>query len=368
MAIALVTNYLPPYRVPLYSLLSERLGVEVFCFGGEAHYVPEGLRDLDRQLAAAPFPAQRLGHQREAARLARSHAAVVASTTGRVALPAAYAGSRRARRPFVLWASLWRHPRTAAHIASFPMMRRLYRRADAIVTYGDHVSRYVAEYRGRNDDVFAAPQAVEPELFGRAVSQEEVAAWRRQHSLGEGHVVLFAGRLEPDKGIGPLLEAWRALPQRAEATLCVVGDGPLTARVADAGEGVKLVGRMPREQLPVAYEAAVALVVPSIATRRFAEPWGLVCNEAMMRGTPVLATTAVGAAAGGLVRDGQTGLVVRAGDAGALAAAMGRLLADDALRGGLGARARAAVAEYTYERAADAFERALAAAGVGGAG
>ena len=41
MPIALVTNYLPPYRVPLYRRLHERYGVEVYCFGGEGHYVPD---------------------------------------------------------------------------------------------------------------------------------------------------------------------------------------------------------------------------------------------------------------------------------------------------------------------------------------
>jgi len=48
MPIALVTNYLPAYRVPLYQRLHERYGVEVHCFGGEPHYVSESLRDLDR--------------------------------------------------------------------------------------------------------------------------------------------------------------------------------------------------------------------------------------------------------------------------------------------------------------------------------
>ena len=104
VAVALVTNYLPAYRIPLYTLLAERLGVEVYCFGGEGHYVPEAMRDLDRQLESAPFPAHRLERQRDAAELAAGHDAVIASTAGRVALPSAYRGARRARRPFVLWA------------------------------------------------------------------------------------------------------------------------------------------------------------------------------------------------------------------------------------------------------------------------
>ncbi len=67
------------------------------------------------------------------------------------------------------------------------------------------------------------------------------------------------------------------------------------------------------------------LVLPSVTTPRFREPWGLVLNEAMAAGTAVVATTAVGAAAGGLVLDGETGLVVPERDHAALAAALDRL-------------------------------------------
>jgi glycosyltransferase involved in cell wall biosynthesis len=119
---------------------------------------------------------------------------------------------------------------------------------------------------------------------------------------------------------------------------------------------------MPRAELPAAYAAAELAVLPSIATARFREPWGLVCNEAMHQAKPVVASDAVGAVAGGLVSDGVTGLVVPAGDSAALAAAISRLLSDPSLRDRLGAAARDAVRPYTYEAMADAFGRALGAA------
>ena len=59
MSVALVTNYIPPYRAPLYRLLAERYGVEVFCFGGEGRYVADHHRELERQVAEAPFPGPR---------------------------------------------------------------------------------------------------------------------------------------------------------------------------------------------------------------------------------------------------------------------------------------------------------------------
>jgi glycosyltransferase involved in cell wall biosynthesis len=363
MAVALVTNYIPPYRVPLYGLLAERLGVEVFCFGGEGSYVPMSQRDLERQLEDAPFPAYELAHQRDAFGLARDYDAVIASVSGRVALPAAYFGARRNGRPFLLWASLWRHPRTAAHLLSFPLMRRIYRKADAVITYGDHVSDYVERYRGEDRNIFVAPQAVEPELFGRAVSAAEIAGWRADLGLGDARLVLFVGRLVEEKGIRVLADAWRQLQHR-DRRLCLVGEGDGRPGPRNIESDVVLAGTMERERLPVAYAAADVVVVPSIPTPRFLEPWGLVCNEAMCQGCAVVATTAVGAAAGGLVRDGETGVVVPAGDSAALARALDRLLDDAPLRVRLGREAKAEVSGYTYEAAADAFSRALAAAGV----
>lgn len=363
MPIALVTNYLPPYRLPLYELLAERYDVELHCFGGEGDYVPQALRDLDSQIAQARFPVQRLARQRDAADLAEANDAVIASTTGRVALPAAFRGARRNETPFILWASLWRHPRTLAHLGSYALMRRLYRESDAILTYGSHVSRYVERHRARGG-VFEATQAVEPEIFARPVPDADLEQFRVGLGIPDDQpIVLFCGRLVPEKGVETLLRAWRNSSAAGHATLCMVGDGPLAEKAA-AVRGVRVTGRIERELLPIAYASASALVVPSLRTRRFLEPWGLVCNEAMFQATPVIASSAVGAAAGGLVSDGETGLVVPAGNERALAQALVDLLTDPELQRRLGRNGRERVAEFSYENAAAAFGAALSFAGV----
>jgi len=358
--ISLITNYLPPYRVPLYRLLHERYGVEVHCFGGEGGYVAEADRDLERQLADAPFPAHRLERQGDAGRVAGESAAAIVALTGRVAVPSAWYGARQAQRPFLLWASLWRHPLTLPHMASLPFMRRVYKQADAVLTYGEHVSRYLRRYRKADRLTLIAPQAVEPELFGRDTSESEVAAWRSEAGLPpHGPLVLYVGRLVREKGVEVLLRAWRRLDVPG-ATLALAGEGPLGR--ADE-PGVRFVGHVRREHLPVAYAAADAVVVPSLSTRRFLEPWGLVVNEAMHAGTPVIASSAVGAAAGGLVVHGATGLITRAGDDRELASAIDMLLGDAELRDRLSRLGREQVRGYSYEAAADAFGQALESVG-----
>ncbi|MGA2013744.1 MAG: glycosyltransferase family 4 protein [Solirubrobacteraceae bacterium] len=362
MAIALLTTYLSDYRVPLYRLLAERHGVEVLCYGGGDRYVPPWFADLDGQLAAAPFPARRLRGLPEALSIGRSYDAAIAPFAGGALLPAAYLGARRYRKPFVFWASVWHQPRSASHALALPVIRHIYRHSDAVIAYGDHVRHFVAGIRGRDDDVFVAPQAVEPELFARAVGDDELRAFRGAHRLGAGPLVLYSGRLVAEKGIEVLLRAWPLVS--SGATLVLVGDGPLRAAAA-ALPGARLLGALPRDTLAVAYRAAALTLVPSVATPRFKEPWGLVCNEAMLQRRPVVVTSAVGAAGGGLVRDGVTGLVVGPGDPAGLAGAIDRLLADPALRDRLGAAAHDAAAAYTYEAMAAAFDRALAVAGVG---
>jgi len=359
MAIALLTNYLTAYRVPLYRLLAERHDVEVLCYGRGERYTPGWFRDLDRQLAAAPFPARRLSGAAEALRLGTRYQTVIAPFAGGAILPAAYVGARRRRRRFVLWASVWSQPRSLSHALALPLTRHIYRRADAVVAYGEHVRRFVARIRGTDADIVIAPQTVEPELFAREVGAEEVRAFRRAHGLDERPLVLYVGRLIEEKGVGVLLDAWPGVD--ADARLVLIGDGPLAER-ARGTPGIRLLGPMARAELPAAYAAAELLVLASLPTPRFREPWGLVCNEAMHQGRPVVASDAVGAVAGGLVRDGESGLVVPAGDPTALAGAIARLLADEALRHRLGEAARTAVRPHTYEAMVAAFDRALAIA------
>jgi glycosyltransferase involved in cell wall biosynthesis len=226
------------------------------------------------------------------------------------------------------------------------------------------VSRYVARIRRNERNVIVAPQAVEPEIFGRPASTADQDQWRAQVGLPDGApVVLFTGRLVREKGVHTLIDAWRRV-DRPAAVLCIVGDGPLHDRLRrEAPPGVVFAGRMPREQLTVAYAACQTLVVPSISTRRFLEPWGLVCNEAMMQSRPVIGSSAVGAVIGGLVHHGATGLAFRAGNAPDLARTIQQMLDDHELRGRLGRLAGVKVADYSYPAAADAFGESLHAVG-----
>jgi glycosyltransferase involved in cell wall biosynthesis len=357
-----VTGHAPAYRVGALARLHELQGIELALFGGRYKHGGAGFEQ------EMPFPHRHV-RPRELFALAGSgdYRAVVCSTGGRLAPVASWAGARRARVPLILWASLWAHPRSPAHALSYLPLRRLYRTADAVVTYGPHVSDYVSARGARN--VFAAAQSVDNDFWSAPLpaAVEQPPPWPAAADAR----FLFVGRDAREKGLAVLIEAWRLaeLPAPANA-LVLVGPGDATASFARDGlrregdEAIVSLGAAAPQRLREVYAGCDALVVPSIPTRTFREPWGLVVNEAMNRGLPVIASDAVGAAAGGLVRDGANGLVVRAGDSGALAAAISRLAGDGELRARMGAQAARDVRAYDYEAWARGFCRALASVGL----
>jgi glycosyltransferase involved in cell wall biosynthesis len=154
--------------------------------------------------------------------------------------------------------------------------------------------------------------------------------------------ILYAGRLSAEKGVLELVEATRGMK------LVVAGDGPLRARVPGAR------GFVPNDQLQALYARAAIVACPS---RR--EGFGVACLEAMSHGRPVVATGVGGLR--DLVVNGDTGILVPAGDSAALRAALERLLADRNLRRRLGAAGRERARErFSWEVVTEATLAAYA--------
>jgi glycosyltransferase involved in cell wall biosynthesis len=162
---------------------------------------------------------------------------------------------------------------------------------------------------------------------------------------GEGSYALFAGRLSPEKGVGPLLRAWRMLPR---IPLLLAGEGPLLQRArrqADSLGGVEVLGRCPRDELFRLMKGARFLVFPSL----WYESSPMVIVESFACGLPVLA--ACQGAAAEIVEHGRTGLLVPPGDAKRLAEAAAWLWSRPAEARRMGREARAEFeAKYSAQR------------------
>ena len=229
-------------------------------------------------------------------------------------------------------------PRSRRDAAVQVVTRAAERRAVARAARTLTLSRRVAERLADQGRVAAMPDCVDVDALEAAGTAEAGMTFARSLSLPEGApVVLYAGRISPEKGWPALLALRDALPQ---VQVVVCGDGPdLAALRARAGERVHLTGAVTPSQVAAAMAAADVLVLPSTF-----EELGSVLIEAMALGLAGVAYDVGGVAEA--IEPGTTGLLVPAGDIAALTAAVARVLDDDELR----ARARAAGPRIARER------------------
>jgi glycosyltransferase involved in cell wall biosynthesis len=192
----------------------------------------------------------------------------------------------------------------------------------AFLSVGVRSREYLEAFGAPEPLIFDSPHAVDNQHFARAHTSVDRRALRQQFGLApDRFTALFVGKLEPKKRPLDAIRAIRLLPS---AQLLVVGSGPLDeacrAASAEAGGRVVFAGFLNQSALGAAYRAADCLVLPSDGR----ETWGLVVNEALAAGVPVVVSDRVGCRPD-LVVEGETGGVFRFGDADALTAALGHV-------------------------------------------
>jgi glycosyltransferase involved in cell wall biosynthesis len=241
----------------------------------------------------------------------------------------AYFQAARARLPLVSWVeSTARDARSGNRLLEL-LKRRLVAATDAFLVPGSAAREYVQSFGVEHGRIAVAPNAAEP-AFVESIQRQRQRRDELRARLGVDRLCfLSVGRLAPEKGHDVLLRAAAEVP----ADVAVVGTGPQEQKLrALAPRNARLLGGLSRPELASWYVAADAFVLASRS-----EPWGIVVNEAAGAGLPIVVTDAVGAGRDLVEPDGN-GLVVPAGDEGALRAALERVTGDDAFRGRAGAR------------------------------
>jgi len=229
----------------------------------------------------------------------------------------------------------------------------LFRLPGRFLPGGTRQVRYLANFGVTKERMTVAQMTADVEAIRRFCAQgrdgERSAARARWGLSADEAVALYVGRLEREKGVDLLLAAFAvAVARERKLRLAIVGDGSLRPRVEAAAADRRIVrlGRLSGEDVLRAYIAADFVVLPS----RF-EPWGLVVNEAMACGLPVIVSDRVGCA-DDLVRHGETGLMVAAGDEAELAVAMVQLAQDEPVRRRMGQAAERLISHWTLENEA----------------
>jgi glycosyltransferase involved in cell wall biosynthesis len=289
-----------------------------------------------------------------------AHLRPVCVVTGGFGVSAAIAARwcRRARVPHVIWWGGWPGCDDVSGGARLALRKHIVRRAAGFITYGTAAADYLVTLGAPRDRVFCAWNTVD--LEGIAASAR--AAKTRRSELSEKYALavmnlLFVGSLVERKGVRELVEAALASkPASSDWALHFAGGGPLTneieTTVLAAGKeaNFRFHGFMPPSDVAELLGLVDGFLLP---TKQ--EAWGLVINEAMACGVPVVVSPLAGATRD-LIEDGVTGYVVDPTDVQAMAGAVTRLLSDDHECRGVGeAGADAVRAKASLDKSAEGF-------------
>lgn len=227
---------------------------------------------------------------------------------------------------------------------------------DASFTYGKASSEYVEKLGMNPNRIFVKLNAVHKIAIERLYEESKNNSHNLRESLGlKPYNFLFVGRLSPEKNIQTLIRAFRDLKEnspRAELWgLIIVGDGPLMNSLKNMADKHKLqdvvfVGGKPWNKTVLYYFLSNVFVLPSIS-----EPWGLVVNEAMICGLPVIVSRKAGASFD-LVIEGENGFTFEPTDVGMLTNVMRKFVDGEVDIAQMGIRSKEIIKDYTPQNVA----------------
>lgn len=334
MRVALLTNFIAPYRLPLFRALAARVGdlqVLISTPMEDTRAWAVDWSDLD-VVVQRTFTVARTWRGRgfrertqvhvpldTACRLARFQPDVIVTGELGARSMAAVRYARRHEVPVILWATLTDHLEARRGRLRRALRGWLLRRVDRVIVNGEADARYIRRFGYPDARVARVPYTTELQPFLQL-------SLRREPSRAERHL-LYVGSVSERKGVALLLAALAELEDRRQLRLTIVGDGPLRAslesRYRDCGVVLHWAGNVQYGELSVWYGQAEFLAFPTLG-----DEWGLVVNEALAAGVPVIGSR-YSQAVEELVRCEQNGWVFAPDSVGAVRQAVAHALACD---------------------------------------
>jgi glycosyltransferase involved in cell wall biosynthesis len=241
------------------------------------------------------------------------------------------------------------------------ILKWLYKRIDAMCSVGAYTRRHYLDHGVPAERIFFSPHCVDDQLFEEQRAKFAGLRDEIRKDLGfesDDFVFMFSGKMIEIKNPLLIADALNRLPNRNGIGFLAVGEGKLRAeferrmRECLGGRAV-FTGFVNQSELGKYYTAADAMILPS-----WSETWGLVVNEAMIFGLPIIVSDAVGCRED-LALPGRTGYIFPSGDPVALAESMMKLVQDPQRASSMGLAGSNLVRNYSVEAAVQGILEAL---------
>ena len=359
--LVILTEIISPYRIPLFNALAQHTEVDLHViFLAETDpnlrqwQIPK--EEIEFSYQVLPSWRRRVGKYNVLLNLGVGHA--LAKITPDVILCGGYnyvaswqslLWARIRKIPFFLWSESNVQDLRRSHALVEFLKAEFLGRCSGFVVPGKSALEYLRVHKVDEDRIFVAPNAVGNNFFAAAAAaaRQDATRWRRELILPDRYF-LFVGRLVREKGVFELLSAYAKLDEsmRQQVGLVYVGDGAvrpqLELQAASIAPGmIRFAGFAQREKLAIYYALAEMVILPT-----YTDTWGLVVNEAMACGLPVIVSHVSGCAAD-LVSENWNGLLVEPRDASSLASAMRRLADQPDLCATMGANSAQHISRYS---------------------
>jgi glycosyltransferase involved in cell wall biosynthesis len=332
--VALLTNFLPHYRIPLLTALRQLVGDLRVLLSSRM----ERNRDWPVSWSSLQVVVQRsitwtrhfrnIHGYRDSSQIhipwdtffqLRSYRpdVIVSSEFGlRTLMSVLYRIAHR-EATLIVWATLSSHTEATHGRLRTALRRWIARRIDGAFVNGQSGQQYLAQI-GYLGPVFTIPYVVDNEAFSGPSTVPSDGTLR----------LLYAGQLIERKGLHlflPILARWCAAHPDRQISLCLAGDGPQRPVLASiplpANLQLHFLGSVTPDQLPAHYHASSIFVFPTLG-----DEWGTVVNEALCAGLPVLGSS-LSQAVEELIRESVNGWIFTPTDPDSVYAALNRALA-----------------------------------------
>jgi glycosyltransferase involved in cell wall biosynthesis len=377
--IVVLTEIIAPYRIPVFNALARRAGLDLHViFLAETDAATRQWRVYKDEIRFSHqiLPAWRWRAGKHSCLINRGLWSALNAAGPQVIVcggynyPASWEAllwARRHKVRFVLWSESTSQDARAGRPWVESLKAYFVRHCDRFVVPGKAAFEYLRMLGSPDAHILTAPNAVDNSFFAAQAENTRAHAeeFRVQLNL-PSRFILFTGRLVPEKGVFDLLQAYAKLESavRSEVGLVFAGDGiareELTQQAKRIGPGIICFpGFAQREDLARLYALAEALVLPT-----HSDTWGLVVNEAMACGLPIIVSSVAGCSSD-LVEDGWNGYVVPPRDPWKLSLAIGSMLRQPELQQRMCAHSAERIRNYSPEVCADGLAAAAVSAATG---
>lgn len=341
--VAIIHNIISPYRVPLFEGLSKLPSIDLFVyFCAKTHkerkwdilesdrYNYEILSGVTLEIGCIIY---HINPSIISKLIKGKYEVVILSGCTDFTTQAAFVTSKLLKTPVILWSEGIEGAQSLLGKVISPLTKYIVRNVDAVIVPGMMSRDFHIKQGAVQEKIFIAPNIVDNKMFMQQSQKikKEKEGLKQELNIQNVKIILFVGQLIKRKGVEYLLKAYKKLKYEYDGIcLVIIGDGALKNELEEICikehiKGVHFTGWVSEEQKIIYYSIADLFILPTLE-----DVWGLVINEAMCCGLPVISTKAAGCAVD-MTLPGENGFIVDAASVEQLYSAMNEIILNDEL-------------------------------------